>query len=70
MEFTGCSLAETLPLFTANPAKLLGVPQFGSKIEINAPANLVLLNYQQGSQRLEIIKRWRTGRHVFEAQNS
>jgi len=70
MEFTGCSLAETLPLCTTNPAKLLGVPQFGSKIEINAPANLVLFNYQQGLQRLEIIKTWRTGRLVFEAQNS
>ena len=70
MEFTGCSLAETLPLCTTNPAKLLGVPQSGGKIEINAPANLVLFNYQQGSQRLEIIKTWRTGRLVFEAQNS
>ncbi len=70
MEFTGCSLAETLPLCTTNPAKLLGMPQFGSKIEINAPANLVLFNYQQGSQRLEIIKTWRTGRLVFEAQDS
>jgi len=70
MEFTGCSLAETLPLCTTNPAKLLGVPQSGGKIEINAPANLVLFNHQQGSQRLEIIKTWRTGRLVFEAQNS
>jgi N-acetylglucosamine-6-phosphate deacetylase len=67
MKFTGCSLAETLPLCTTNPAKLLGVPQSGGKIEINAPANLTLFNYQQGSQRLEIIKTWRTGRLVFEA---
>jgi N-acetylglucosamine-6-phosphate deacetylase len=67
MEFTGCSLAETLPLCTTNPAKLLGVAQFGSKIEIDAPANLVLFNYQQGSQRLEIIKTWRNGKLVFEA---
>jgi N-acetylglucosamine-6-phosphate deacetylase len=67
MEFTGCSLAETLPLCTTNPAKLLGVAQFGSKIEIDAPANLVLFNYQQGSHRLEIIKTWRNGKLVFEA---
>ena len=67
MKFTGCSLAETLPLCTSNPAKLLGVPQSGSEIAINAPANLVLFNYRQGSQRLEIIKTWRAGRLVFEA---
>jgi N-acetylglucosamine-6-phosphate deacetylase len=70
MKFTGCSLAETLPLCTTNPAKLLGVPQSGSKIAINAPANLVLFNHRQGSERLEILKTWRNGRLVFEAQNS
>jgi len=70
MEFTGCSLAETLPLCTTNPAELLGVPQPGGKIEINAPANLVLFYYRQGSQRLEIIKTWRKGRLVFRTQNS
>jgi len=68
MEFTGCSLAETLPLCTTNPARLLGVPQSGSKIEINAPADLVLFNYPQGAQRLEIIKTLRNGRTVFQAQ--
>ena len=67
MEFTGCSLAETLPLCTTNPTKLLGVPQSGSKIEMDAPANLVLFNYRQGSQRLEIIKTLRNGKLVFEA---
>ena len=69
MEFTGCSLAETLPLYTTNPARLLGVLESGNKIEINAPANLVLFNYRQGSQRLEMIKTWRNGRLVFEAPN-
>jgi len=70
MEFTGCSLGETLPLCTTNPAGLLGVPQSGSKIDIDATANLVLFNYRQGAERLEIIKTLRNGRLVFQAQNS
>jgi N-acetylglucosamine-6-phosphate deacetylase len=69
VEFTGSSLAETLPLCTTNPARLLGLPQLGGSIAINAPANLVLFNYRPGSQRLEIIQTLRNGRLVFGHQN-
>ena len=64
MNFTGCSLAETIPLCTVNPAKLLGLQNYFGTIEIGTKANLILFNWKIGADRLEILKSIRNGKEV------
>ena len=65
MNFTGCSLAETIPLCTVNPAKLLGLQNYFGTIEIGTKANLILFNWKIGADRLEILKSIRNGKEVY-----
>ena len=64
MNFTGCSLAETIPLCTVNPAKLLGLQNYFGTFEIGTKANLILFNWKIGADRLEILKSIRNGKEV------
>ncbi len=54
MAYTGCSLAEALPTFTSNPARLLGLADRG-KIEAGCLADLVLLTHD-GHVRCTIVQ--------------
>jgi N-acetylglucosamine-6-phosphate deacetylase len=65
MAFTGADLAETIPLCTVNPARILGLPQNYGKLEVGAPANLVLFDFFSGDERLAVIKTVRNGQEVF-----
>jgi N-acetylglucosamine-6-phosphate deacetylase len=65
MNFTGCSLAETIPLCTVNPAKLIGLQNYSGTIEIGEKANLILFNWQIGNHRLDILKSIRNGKEVY-----
>jgi N-acetylglucosamine-6-phosphate deacetylase len=65
MAYTGCSLAETIPLCTTNPSNIMGLPQHYGRIEEGSPANLVLFNYRKGNGRLDIVRTIRNGKEVF-----
>lgn len=42
--FTGCSLEDAIPMFTENPAKLIGVFDKKGSIENGKDADLVILD--------------------------
>ena len=65
MEFTGCSLGETIPLCTRNPGRILGVPDKYGRMEPGAPANLVIFDYEPGMDRLKVLKTIRCGKEVY-----
>jgi N-acetylglucosamine-6-phosphate deacetylase len=65
MAYTGCSLAETIPLCTINPSNVMGLPQNYGRIEEGSPANLVFFNYRKGNGRLDIVRTIRNGKEIF-----
>ena len=65
MEFTGCSLGETIPLCTQNPARVLCAPNNYGRLEPGAPANLIVFDYEPGMDRLRVLKTIRCGKEVY-----
>jgi N-acetylglucosamine-6-phosphate deacetylase len=64
LEATGCSLADALRLCTCNPARLLGMEKELGRLEIGAPAHLILFRYAAGEKRLKIEAVIRSGTKV------
>ncbi len=67
IRFTGHKLAETIRLCTVNPARFLKLGSLYGRLERGAPANLVLFEYEEGDDRLNIIKTVRYGQVVFSS---
>jgi N-acetylglucosamine-6-phosphate deacetylase len=65
IRFTGNNLANTIPLCTINPAKIIKMPHNYGKLETSAPANLTLFHYQTDDDKLRIIRTLRKGSVVF-----
>ena len=65
IRFTGNNLANTIPLCTINPAKIIKMPHNYGRLEAGAPANLTLFHYQTGNDKLRIIYTLRKGNVVF-----
>jgi N-acetylglucosamine-6-phosphate deacetylase len=65
MEFTGYSLGETIPLCSWNPGRIQGAPDNYGRLEVGAPANLVMFEYEPGMDRLKVLKTIRCGREVY-----
>lgn len=65
MAFTGADLAETIPLCTVNPVHILELPDNYGKLQVGAPANLVLFDFCPGDARLTVKKTVRHGQEVF-----
>ena len=65
IRFTGNNLANTIPLCTINPSKIIKMPHNYGRLEVGAPANLVLFRYQPGDDRLQIIHTLRKGSIIF-----
>ncbi len=65
IRFTGNDLAKTIPLCTINPAKVIEMPCNYGRLEVGAPANLILFHYQTGDDRLQIIHTLRKGNVIF-----
>ena len=55
IKFTGNDLANTIPLCTINPAKILKIPHNYGTLEVGAPANLTPFHYQSGDDKLQIV---------------
>ncbi len=66
IRFTGNDLANTIPLCTVNPAKVIEMPRNYSKLEMGAPANLTLFYYQTGDDSLQIVHTLRKGNVIFK----
>ena len=66
IKFTGNNLANTIPLCTINPIKIIKMPHKYGKLEVGAPANIVLFRYQSGNDKLKIIRTLCMGRVIFE----
>ena len=69
MAYTQSTLAETIPLCTSNPYRILEFPDNYGKLEIDSPADLVLFDYQAGYDRLDVIKTIRNGKEVFNKES-
>ena len=65
IKFTGNNLANTIPLCTINPAKIIKMPHNYGKLEIGAPANLTLFHYQTGDDSLQIVHTLCKGNVIF-----
>jgi N-acetylglucosamine-6-phosphate deacetylase len=65
MEFTGYSLGETISLCSRNPGRIQGAPDNYGRLEPDAPANLVIFDYEPGMDRLNIHKTIRGGQEVY-----
>jgi len=65
IRFTGNNLANTIPLCTINPAKIIRMPHNYGKLEAGAPANLTLFNYQTGDDKLQTVHALRKGTVIF-----
>jgi len=65
IRFTGNDLANTIPLCTINPAKIIKMPHNYGKLEVGAPANLTLFHYQIGDDKLRIVHTLRKGNVIF-----
>lgn len=65
IRFTGNNLANTIPLCTINPAKIIKMPHSYGRLEVGAPANLTLFHYQTGDDRLQIVRTLRKGNVIF-----
>ncbi|MBN2552498.1 MAG: amidohydrolase family protein [Spirochaetales bacterium] len=68
MEFTGLGLAESIPLCSINPARVLGLPKSYGRLEEGAPANLVTFRWQPGDERLKIESTIQSGRRVYASK--
>ena len=69
MAYTQSTLAETIPLCTSNPFRILEFPDNYGKLEVDSPADFVLFNYQAGYDRLDVIKTIRNGKEVFDKES-
>lgn len=67
MCFAGVSLEEATKMASANPARLIGIPNRLGKIEPGCEANLLVLGEPAGSQPLEIKHTVHAGEVVFAA---
>ena len=67
IRFTGNNLANTIPLCTVNPAKVIEMPHNYGTLEAGAPANLTLFHYQTGDDRLQIIHTLGKGSVIFRS---
>ncbi|MBD3308069.1 amidohydrolase family protein [candidate division KSB3 bacterium] len=65
INFTGYDLADTLPLCTTHPARVLHLEHSFGTLEVGAPANVVLFTFRPGDDRLDIMKTIRAGKEVF-----
>lgn len=65
IRFTGNNLANTIPLCTINPVKIIEMPHNYGKLEIGAPANLTLFHYQTGDDKLQIVHTLCKGSVIF-----
>ena len=65
IRFTGNDLANTIPLCTINPAKIIKMPHNYGKLEVGAPANLTLFHYQTGDDSLQIVRTLCKGNVIF-----
>jgi len=65
IRFTGNNLANTIPLCTVNPAKVIEMPHNYGKLEAGAPANLTLFHYQTGDDKLQTVRALRKGTVIF-----
>ena len=65
IRFTGNDLANTIPLCTINPAKVIGMPHNYGRLEVGAPANLTLFHYQTGDDSLQIVHTLCKGSVIF-----
>ncbi|MEA2087502.1 MAG: amidohydrolase family protein [Candidatus Caldatribacteriota bacterium] len=65
IKFTGNNLADTIPLCTINPAKIIKMPHNYGRLEVGAPANLTLFHYQIGDDSLQIVHTLRRGSLIF-----
>ncbi len=65
MSFMGSDLVSTIPLCTTNPAKILKLAGNFGRLEVGAPANLVLFTFQPGDERLDIVRTIRAGKEIF-----
>ena len=65
IRFTGNNLANTIPLCTINPLKIIKMPHNCGRLEVGVPANLTLFRYQNGDDRLQIIHTLRKGSVIF-----
>lgn len=65
IKFTGNDLANTIPLCTINPAKILKMPCNYGRLEVGAPANLTLFHYQTGDDKLQIVHTLCKGSVIF-----
>ncbi len=63
MQFTGCPLSEAIDMATANPAKLLGLPNRG-EIKAGKRADLVIFGVE--SEELVVYKTYVGGELVYE----
>ena len=66
IKFTGNNLANTIPLCTINPVKIIKMPHNYGKLEVGAPANFTLFHYQTGDDRLRIIRTLSKGSVIFK----
>ena len=70
IRFTGNDLANTIPLCTINPAKVIGMPHNYGRLEVGAPANLTLFHYQTGDDSLQIVHTLCKGNVIFKANKT
>ncbi len=76
VQFTGYKLGDAIKLCTVNPARFLNLESiFGAsvgslygRLERGAPANLVLFEYVQGDDNLNVLRTIRNGKVVFSRE--
>lgn len=65
IKFTGNDLANTIPLCTSNPSKVIEMTEGYGRLKVGAPANLALFYYHSGDDKLQIIRTIRMGKVIF-----
>lgn len=60
LEYTGCSLQEVIPMFTENPARLLGIYNRAGSLNPGKRADMVVLN-----ETCDVVKTFVGGRECF-----
>ncbi len=76
VQFTGYKLGDAIKLCTVNPARFLNLESiFGAsvgslygRLKRGAPANLVLFEYAQGDDNLNVLRTIRNGKVVFSRE--
>ena len=65
LAFTGCELAQALPLITANPARALGIQARKGNLAVGMDADVVVLN-----EKLQVVMTICGGNIVFQTNNA